>query len=53
MKVYAADGGSYNLVKSARASFDTASGELYSEGEVDINTSIADGGETSESANAH
>ncbi len=44
MRVYAADGGSYSLVRSARANFDTAGGELYSEGEVDITTSIADGG---------
>lgn len=47
MRVYAADGGSYSLVKSARANFDTAGGELYSEGEVDITTGIADGGKPS------
>ena len=44
MKVYDETGGSYSLIKSARASFDTASGELYSEGEVDITTAIPDGG---------
>jgi lipopolysaccharide export system protein LptA len=47
MRVYAADGGSYSLVNSARASFDTGTGELYSDGEVDIHTSIADGGKPS------
>lgn len=47
MRVYAADGGSYSLIKSARASFDTSSGELYSEGEVDITTGIPDGGKPS------
>ncbi len=47
MRVYAAGGGSYSLVKSARASFDTSGGELYSEGEVDITTAIADGGKPS------
>ncbi|MBE0657109.1 MAG: LPS export ABC transporter periplasmic protein LptC [Bryobacteraceae bacterium] len=44
MKVYDAAGLSYSLIKSARANFDTASGELYSDGEVDITTAIADGG---------
>jgi len=47
MRVYSADGGSYSLVKSARANFDTSGGELYSEGEVDITTAIADGGKPS------
>lgn len=44
MKVYAEGGGSYSLIKSDRASFDTSAGELYADGQVDIYTSIADGG---------
>jgi len=44
MRVYAADGGSYSRINSANASFDTATGELYAEAEVDIHTSISDGG---------
>lgn len=47
MRVYDAAGGSYSLIKSERASFDTASGELYSDGDVDITTAIPDGGKPS------
>ncbi len=44
MRIYGEDPETYDLVRSARASFDTADGVMYSEGEVEITMGLrADG----------
>ncbi|MCW5979905.1 MAG: LPS export ABC transporter periplasmic protein LptC [Bryobacteraceae bacterium] len=44
LRIFDAGGGKYDHVRSAFASFDTASGQLYSEGEVEITLGLpADG----------
>lgn len=44
MRIYGEDPATYDLVRSARASFDTAGGLMYSEGEVEITMGVrADG----------
>ena len=40
MKIYAMDGASYDLVKSAAATFDTNSRNLYSAGETEITVNV-------------
>lgn len=44
MRIYGEDPATYDLVRSARASFDTSDGLMYSEGEVEITMGVrADG----------
>ena len=42
MKLYNKDGVRYDLVRSASASFDTAAGTMYSDGEVEITMGLKD-----------
>ena len=53
MKVYGKDGKTYDLVKSAAATFNTAEKSLYSEGDVEITLNLPVEGSAGQTADRH